>query len=385
MTKAAASSLSVTRRSPMNSPVLRMSQKSRSTASGLGRSSGLTRQRVVARYHSATSAIRNIAWTARLARRPSRSLPDGVMAATPPRTRRCLGHGLADLVVQQGVELVADGGELGRGHEIGLTRVRLLDLDDLLDGAGAGGKHGDAIGEKRGFTQAVGHEYDGLVGAGEQHRQILAEDHAGLLVERAERLVHEQDAGFETERTGERGALAHAAGELRRIVLCEVLEPDGRKRALCARLALGARHALEHHAEVDVLEHGVPRKQRVLLEHEGDVARHRPGDPLARDFHRADRGRHQPADDVEQGRLAAAARPDQAKELAARDVERGVAQRAYVSGVALLAELMRDAPDPDRDFIGAHDYGPGSQSRLAGGRLGLVPLPPNSGLPDSGI
>src|SRR5262249_19031699 len=83
-----------------------------------------------------------------------------------------------------------------------------------------------------------------------------------------------------------------------------------------------------------------------------------------------------PADDVEQGRLAAAARPDQAKELAARDVERGVAQRTYVSGVALLAELMRDAPDPDRDFIGAHDYGPGSQSRrLAIASLILSPLP----------
>jgi len=37
--------------------------------------------------------------------------------------------------------------------------------------------------------------------------------------------------------------------------------------------------------------------------------------------------------------------------------------------------LMRDAPDPDRDFVGAHEYGPGSRSRLAGGRLGLLPLP----------
>src|SRR5215813_4788371 len=93
-------------------------------------------------------------------------------------------------------------------------------------------------------------------------------------------------------------ARANAAGELRRIVLGEVLEPHSRKRALRARLALGARHALEHHAEVDVLEHGIPGEQRVLLEHEGDVARHRPRDPLAGDFHRAGRRRHQPADDV---------------------------------------------------------------------------------------
>src|SRR5262249_51890508 len=204
-------------------------------------------------------------------------------------------------------------------------------------------------------------------------------EHAGRLAERADRRVHEQDVGFESERARERGALAHAAGELPGIVLREVLEPDRLERALRARLALGPGHALEHHAEVDVLEHGVPREQRVLLEHEGDVAWHRPGDPLARDFHRAGRGRHQPADDVEQGRLAAAARPDQAEELAARDVERGVAQRAHVAGVALFAELMRDAPDPDRDLIGTHEYGPGSRSRLAGGRLGLLPLPTELG------
>src|SRR5262249_20297088 len=83
---------------------------------------------------------------------------------------RGLGHGLADLVMQQGVELVADGGELGRGHEIGLARVRLVDLDDLFDGAGPGGKYRNAVGEKGGFAQAVRHKHDGLVGAGEQHR-----------------------------------------------------------------------------------------------------------------------------------------------------------------------------------------------------------------------
>ena len=50
----------------------------------------------------------------------------------------------------------------------------------------------------------------------EQHREVLAEDHAGLLVERAERLVHQQDAGLEAERARQRRALAHAAGELAR-------------------------------------------------------------------------------------------------------------------------------------------------------------------------
>jgi hypothetical protein len=121
--------------------------------------------------------------------------------------------------------------------------VRLVDVDDLLDRAGARGKHRDPVGEKGGFAQAMGHEHDGLVGLRQQHREVLAEDHAGLLVERPERLVHEQNAGFETERAGQCRALAHAAGELSGIVLREVLEPDGFERALCARLAFRTRHA----------------------------------------------------------------------------------------------------------------------------------------------
>jgi hypothetical protein len=46
---AAASSVRVTRRSGMNSPVLRIVQKSLSTLTGFGSSRGLTRQRVVAK------------------------------------------------------------------------------------------------------------------------------------------------------------------------------------------------------------------------------------------------------------------------------------------------------------------------------------------------
>src|SRR5262249_57455624 len=101
---------------------------------------------------------------------------------------------------------------------------------------------------------------------GEQHREILAEDHAGLLVERAERLVHEQDAGLEAERAGERGALAHTAGELGGIVLREVLEPDRLERALRACLALGARPALQHPAQLYVLQHPLPLDTALLLD-----------------------------------------------------------------------------------------------------------------------
>src|SRR5882757_573659 len=90
----------------------------------------------------------------------------------------------------------------------------------------------------------------------------------------------------------------------------------------------------------------------MLLEHESDVVGHRPAHGLAGDVHRARRRRHEATDDIEQGRLAAAARADQAKKLAACDVERRVTQRLHMPNVALLAELMRDVPHTDGDVAG---------------------------------
>ena len=62
----------------------------------------------------------------------------------------------------------------------------------------------------------------------------------------------------------------------------------------------------------------------------------------------------QSADHVEERALAAAARPDQAQQLAARHLERGVEQRAHETLLARLAELMGNAAHPDRDFLRDH-------------------------------
>ena len=72
------------------------------------------------------------------------------------------------------------------------------------------------------------------------------------------------------------------------------------------------------------------------------------------DLDRAGGRRQQAADHVEQRALAAAARPDQAEQLAARDVERGVLQRLHELRVARLAELVRDVPDADRGVGRCH-------------------------------
>ena len=54
--------------------------------------------------------------------------------------------------------------------------------------------------------------------------EILLELAPRLLVHRGERLVHEDDVRVDGERAREPDALAHAAGELRRVAVLETLQ-----------------------------------------------------------------------------------------------------------------------------------------------------------------
>ncbi len=80
--------------------------------------------------------------------------------------------------------------------------------------------------ERDGLLQVVRHEDHRGLAARPQPQQLVLHEAAGLHVERGERLVHEQDRRLVDERLGERDALAHAAGELVRVVVLEPAEPD---------------------------------------------------------------------------------------------------------------------------------------------------------------
>ena len=113
---------------------------------------------------------------------------------------------------------------------------------------------------------------------------------ASLGVERAERLVHQQDLRIERERARERGALAHAAGKLRRIAVLKAAEPDQIDEGLRALFPFVARklHALQ--PVQHVAAHGLPGKQGEVLEYDATVGAGR-ADRLAFDQNVADLGR----------------------------------------------------------------------------------------------
>ena len=87
----------------------------------------------------------------------------------------------------------------------------------------------DARREEDRLGDRVGHEDDGLAGRAPDAQHLGVETLPGHLVERSERLVHEQQGGLERERAGDRDALLHAAGQLVRVVAAEAVELDERR------------------------------------------------------------------------------------------------------------------------------------------------------------
>ena len=112
------------------------------------------------------------------------------------------------------------------------------DVDDGLDAAGPRRHHRHAVGEIDRLLHVVGDEDHGLGRALPDAEQLGLHQAARLGVERAERLVHQQDLRVDGERARDRGALLHAAGELRGIAVLEAGEADEVDEALRAPLAL---------------------------------------------------------------------------------------------------------------------------------------------------
>ena len=118
-----------------------------------------------------------------------------------------------------------------------------------------------------GVVADIDHRHIGLVAQPHQIRQDL---HLALLVERAERLVEQQQPRLRQQRAAERDALALAAGELpgRR----SSRWPMSSRSVTRLRCAGSSREAVHAPAVVEILRDIEMRKQPRILEHIADAA-----------------------------------------------------------------------------------------------------------------
>jgi hypothetical protein len=194
----------------------------------------------------------------------------------------------------------------------------------------------------------MGDEHDRVADRAPQRNEVVIELEARDLVERRERLIHQQQGRVGDEPARDRNPHLHAAGEFARIGVAKLGEADLLQRPDDALSRDIGRDAGERERQRDIVRHRAPRHQGRLLEHEADrkpvAPRARPG-PAPRNG--AARRLAEPCDQPQRRRLAAAGRPEYRDEFAARDREVEAVERPDAPG-----EMFGDALEDDDRLIG---------------------------------
>jgi hypothetical protein len=199
----------------------------------------------------------------------------------------------------------------GRDERVGGVVVDLGGRADLADAPSV--QHRDPVAEP--------HRLDLIVGdVDRRHADVLLEPlqlvtraRSQLGVEVGQRLVEQEHRGLVHQRPGQGHPLALAAGELAGLAAEQVINAQHPGGATSSLLPLPGRHPGRTEREDDVAQHGLVRVERIALEHHGDasLARRQAGDDVTADEHVAGGRLLQARDRAQQGRLAAAGRPEQ--------------------------------------------------------------------------
>ena len=157
--------------------------------------------------------------------------------------------------------------------------------------------------------------------------------HAQLGVQVGERLVHQQHARLDDERTRQRNALLLAAGELAGLAGGQRRNLHQLQRLLHAAVDLLLVHLARLEAVGHVLLDGQVRKDRVILEHHADVAlvRGHIVDAVFAKVEIAALDGVKAGDHAQQRGLAAAGRSQQGEELALFNVQGHTVQRGKIA------------------------------------------------------
>src|ERR1700694_337697 len=197
-------------------------------------------------------------------------------------------------------------------HELGLRRLEhTLCAIDLLDPSRVHDR--DPVGYRERLILIVGDEN----GRDVQPALEIAELDLHLvpqrLVERREGLIEKQHRRFQDQSAGNRDALLLAAGQLGRQSPAQPAQLDHFQRLVHDPPDIGFGHAAHAKAEGHVLPDGHMRKQRIVLEHEANVApvRRHTGNVATPYFYLSLAWLDQSGNQTQQRRLAATARAKQ--------------------------------------------------------------------------
>uniref|UniRef100_A0A8W7P6H0 Glucose-6-phosphate isomerase n=1 Tax=Anopheles coluzzii TaxID=1518534 RepID=A0A8W7P6H0_ANOCL len=226
----------------------------------------------------------------------------------------------------------------------GIARVlvQALRAVDLLDFAL--GEHCHAVGHGERFALVVGHVHHGHAQAFVQMLDFHLHVFAQLLVQCAQRFIHQHQLRFEYQGTGQGHTLLLAAGHLAGVAVGKLVQLHHGQGALDPLGDIGLVHATHFQREGQVFGYGHVREQCVVLEHHADVAlvrRHAVERTLTQHDLAGSRG-FEAGQHHQAGGLAGAGRTQQGKEFALADVQIEILHDQGLAVVALLYVLEAD-------------------------------------------
>ena len=216
--------------------------------------------------------------------------------------------------------------------------------------------NGDAVADADGLVQVVGDKQGGFAHALRERHELVLQLAADERVEGGKRLVHQQDGRVGGQRARQPDSLLHSAGEFVGIALGPSGQFDGVDGALGGFAALFLVVAANFQRKGHILPHRLVGEQRHVLEDHSDFARadkaqggvaHR-ADILALNQDLSGGGLYEPVDVADEGGLAGAGKPHNAKDFAALHDKGGVADAD--DAAVFLPRLVL------ADFTGAGEF-----------------------------
>src|SRR6185312_13664795 len=239
--------------------------------------------------------------------------------------------------------------------------------NDRLDRRGALRHHDDDIAEGDRLGHVVRDEEHRRPVELQQRLELLLQLEPRERVDRGERLVQQQEARLQRERACDADTLRHAAGELARVCVLELVQADGVEELVGDAPRVAAALAARRQADRDVLAHRHPREEAGLLERHAEMVGGSHAHRLAVPGEATRGGAHQSRGEPEQRALAASRRPDDARHLARADAERDVVEDIGAPSVGEV--VMADAFDGEAAVgvaAGGHGGIGGSRRRHGG-------------------
>jgi len=256
----------------------------------------------------------------------------------------------APLLLQEADQLTAQVVVVGVIHYLEpLARPRQGHLQDLADaGLRAVGEAHHPIGEQQRFIHVVGHHHGGHAGLLADLHQLLLQIAAGEGIQGAEGFIQEQQPGANRQGAGDRHPLLHAAGEFTGVLVGGMAETHELNALFDALALLGRRGAAHHivHRQGDVLAHGLPGQQRVVLEHHHPLGS-RIGHLASIHQDAATAGLGEASHQVEQGGFPATRVADQRDEFPFADAEVDVFE-SHITAAIIKGKNLGDVVNREK-------------------------------------